>query len=135
MRAKDAVLRKFFQNVDVALRGSKASTGGVMLVRTLSLMFAASQPYVGGPWGCCDSTTWGRQAADGDLEAATSATATAVHERLCDSVDTRGALDKLLDLIAHTNKYLEQRDEKGGAGGIPFLPVSPMPCGACEGKA
>ena len=71
--------------------------------------------------GCCDSTTWGHQAADGDLEAATRATATAVHERLCDSIDTRGALDKLLDLIALTNKYLEQRDEKGGAGGSPSL--------------
>lgn len=33
VRAKEAVLRKFFQNVDVALRGARGSTGGIMLVR------------------------------------------------------------------------------------------------------
>lgn len=33
VRAKEAVLRKFFQNVDVALRGARGGTGGIMLAR------------------------------------------------------------------------------------------------------
>lgn len=52
VRAKDAVLRKFFQNVDVALRGARGSTGGIMLARP-SPDFAS--PWAGDASGgpCC----------------------------------------------------------------------------------
>ena len=36
--------------------------------------------------------------------------------RLRDNLDTRGALDALLDLILRTNGYLEQRSDSGAAG-------------------
>lgn len=36
--------------------------------------------------------------------------------RLRDNMDTRGALDVLLDLILRTNKYMEQRSESSAAG-------------------
>ncbi|KAK9820845.1 hypothetical protein WJX81_007120 [Elliptochloris bilobata] len=91
VRSKDAVLRKFFQNIDVALRGARGSLGGIML------------------------------AADAALEADTVAAAGAVDARLRDNMDTRGALDTLLDLIARTNKYMEQRGKDGAA-----MPLQPL---------
>ena len=56
------------------------------------------------------------QEADTALEADAAAALGAVDARLRDNMDTRGALDALLDLILRTNKYMEQRSEGGGAG-------------------
>ena len=56
------------------------------------------------------------QEADAALEADAAAALGAVDARLRDNLDTRGALDALLDLILRTNKYMEQRSEGGAAG-------------------
>lgn len=67
------------------------------------------------------------QEADSALEADAAAALGAVDARLRDNLDTRGALDALLDLILRTNKYLEQRSDSGAAG------VACLRCIECVG--
>lgn len=77
MKAREAQVRNFFGNIDVGLR-------------------RAGGPEVPQKWAAEEMA----------LSKAISLAASAVHERLLDSIDTRGAMDALSDLIKATNIYL-----------------------------
>ena len=83
-RARESQLRNFFANVDVALRRGGPEAG---------------------------PQRWGPDEAA--LHSALSAAQAAVHARLLDSIDTRGAMDALGDVVKAVNLYLGTR--KNGA--------------------
>jgi len=137
VRAKEKELRAFFQSVDVALRG-RSTLGGRMQVRggPAGLRAPVRSPLPGLPCigGCCErlvrgaglSARGGRQERDREQLRHTAAAAAEVHERLCDSVDTRGALDAAGRLMAHTNEYVRQSAGAGRSLRVPGVPA----CGA-----
>lgn len=81
MKAREAQLRNFFSNVDVAMRRATPS----------------------GP------QKWLEE--EQTLAAAQQAAAATVHARLLDSIDTRGAIDAVSDLIKAVNLYLAVRQD------------------------
>lgn len=86
MKAREAQIRNFFANIDVGLR-------------------RAGGPKVPQKWSSEELT----------LSKAITLAASVVHERLLDSIDTRGAMDALSELIKATNIYLAARAD--GSGG------------------
>jgi cysteinyl-tRNA synthetase len=95
MRARESQLRNFFANVDVVLRRAE---GGV-----------AAPGHQ--KWRSEENT----------LSAALDTAAAAVHARFLDSIDTRGAMDALSDLIKATNTYLAARQDASGPPAQAFL--------------
>ena len=95
MKSKEAQLRNFFGNIDVAIR---RGGGG----------FAAPGPQ---KWDEEEQT----------LATALKTTAATVHARLLDSIDTRGAMDALSDLIKAVNVYLAAREDPQGPEPRAFL--------------
>lgn len=87
VRSREAQLRNFFANVDVALRRGGPEAGPQR-------------------WGADEMT----------LHSALAAAQAAVHARLLDSIDTRGAMDALADIIKAVNAYLAPRQE----GAVPL---------------
>ena len=57
-----------------------------------------------------------------ELNAKVQAMQQAVHERLCDNVDTAGAMDALSDIIRAVNNYLSKK-EAAGAAAAPAQPL------------
>jgi cysteinyl-tRNA synthetase len=92
VRAWEASLKNFFANVEVGLR--RGAPG------------AAAQ-------------RWG--AAEAALQGALAAAQAAAHARLLDSVDTRGALDAVAELVLAANKYLAARADAAGPPPQAFL--------------
>jgi cysteinyl-tRNA synthetase len=86
VRAREASLRNFFANVDVALRRGGPEAG---------------------------PQKWGPDEAA--LQAALAAAQAEAHARLLDSIDTRGAMDALGDIVKAVNLYLAPRQEGKGA--------------------
>jgi len=93
MRAREAALKNFFQNVEVALREAEAA-----------------ERASGGVEGSERPTRWGRDEAA--LAQAIGEAQDRVHERLCDNIDTPGAMDALAALIKATNLYLAGKEEQ-----------------------
>ncbi|CAG9461321.1 unnamed protein product [Pedinophyceae sp. YPF-701] len=85
MRAKEAMLKNFFQNVEAALRAHSTSLPAKWLA---------------------EETT---------LHAALQASQVEVRARLRDNIDTPGAMAALERLVRATNVYLSQRDGAEGA--------------------
>ncbi len=134
MVAREAQLRKFFQNVDAAIREageitetSTAYEVGCVCVcvclcvhthlscsssldrdaHTLAKMSATLGSGLRCVCVCvCVSCL---QAPEHELLSSLQATRTKVHECLLDSVDTPGALQALADLIKDTNKYMDKQ--------------------------
>lgn len=88
VRSREMQLRNFFANVDVALRRGGPEAG---------------------------SQKWGPD--ESAVQAALAAAQAAVHAKLLDNLDTRGAMDALADIIKAVNIYLEPR--QGSAGLLP----------------
>lgn len=86
MKVREAQLRNFFANVDAAIR--KAG------------------PHAQG------QQKWSKE--EMTLSAAQHAVAAAVHARLLDSIDTRGAMDALTELVKAVNIYLASRQDPNG---------------------
>jgi len=86
MKAREAQIRNFFANIDVGLR-------------------RAGGPEVPQKWASEELA----------LSKAITLAASVVHERLLDSIDTRGAMDALSELVKATNIYLAARTD--GPGG------------------
>lgn len=57
-----------------------------------------------------------------ELNAKVQAAQQAVHERLCDNIDTAGAMDALSDIIRAVNNYLSKK-EAAGAAASPAQPL------------
>jgi cysteinyl-tRNA synthetase len=95
MRAREAGLKNFFQNVEVALREAEAA-----------------ERAAGGGGGAEGErpTRWGQ--AEAALAQAIGEAQDRVYERLCDNVDTPGAMDALAALIKATNLYLAGKEEQ-----------------------
>jgi len=85
MRAREAQLRNFFQNVEVAVRGQGDQTAAVQ--------------------------RW--EAGELELAQRIAAAQAAVHTALCDNVNTAAAMDAVGDLIKATNIYLAKQQEAG----------------------
>ena len=51
-----------------------------------------------------------------DLSHKINAAQKLVHERLCDNVDTAGAMDAISSLIKNVNQYLAKKEGGGSAG-------------------
>lgn len=92
MRAREAQLKNFFQNVEVAARGIQQTT---------------------------TSSRW--TADEKELSQKVTSVQQQVHERLCDNVDTAGAMDALSDLIKHTNLYLQKKESAAAGPPQPLL--------------
>jgi cysteinyl-tRNA synthetase len=117
MRARELALKNFFQNVEVALREADA----VERAATPAASGAGAGAGAGASGGEERPTRWGKD--EFALAAAIGEAQDRVHERLCDNVDTPGAMDSLAALIKATNLYLagkeeaqRQRRQAGGAG-------------------
>lgn len=95
MRAREAQLRNFFGNVDVGIRRGGGAT-------------AAPGPQ---KWAAEEAT----------LAVALRVAGETVHARLLDSIDTRGAMDALSDLIKAVNLYLSSREDPEGPPPQAFL--------------
>jgi len=91
MKARESQLRNFFSNIDVAIRRA-------------------------GPAG---PQKWLEE--ERALANAQQAVAAAVHAHLLDSIDTRGAMDALSDLIKAVNLYLSERQDAAGPPPQAFL--------------
>lgn len=94
MKSREAQLRNFFCNIDVAMR----QVGGI----------TATGPQ---KWAAEETT----------LMAALTAASEGVRARLLDSIDTRGAMDALSDLIKAVNVYLSSRQDASGPPPQAFL--------------
>lgn len=92
MKAREAQLRNFFGNVDVGLRRAGGSEG---------------------------PQKWGEE--ERALSQALFAATASVHERLLDSIDTRGAMDALSELIKAVNLYLAARADAAASRPQAFL--------------
>ena len=92
MKAREAQIKNFFQNVDVATRGIQQTTS------------IAS-------WAA-DEKELGQKIQDAQVR---------VHERLCDNIDTAGAMDAISDLIKSVNSYLSKKEASG-----PDAPPQPL---------
>lgn len=96
MKAREAQLKNFFANVDVVLRGAGNGTAAPGMQK------------------------WHEE--ENTLSEAYDKANETVHARLLDSVDTRGAMDALSDLIKATNMYLAARQNTAsGPAPQPFL--------------
>ena len=95
MKSRESQLRNFFGNVDVALR----KAGG----------------------GCTASGPQKWMEEEQTLSAALTLAGKTVHERLLDSIDTRGAMDALAELIKSVNLYLISRQDGNGPPVQAFL--------------
>ena len=90
MKAREAQLKNFFQNVDVATRG-------------------VSQTFTEARW----------TEAELELHTKLVSVQALVHARLCDNIDTAGAMDALSDLIKTTNIYLASKEAAGPGAPLP----------------
>jgi len=96
MRSRETGLRNFFGKCAEAERAAAAAEGSAAQktdAESVSAGVAAIPP-----------TRWG--AAERDLHSATSTCLGRVHAALCDSFDTRGALDAVAELAVSTARYL-----------------------------
>lgn len=57
-------------------------------------------------------------AAAGSLQEKFNQTKTAIHEALCDNIDTRTALDTVRDLVAQCNIYIRDSSSNGSLNGL-----------------
>ncbi|KAG1654827.1 hypothetical protein FOA52_009108 [Chlamydomonas sp. UWO 241] len=96
MKARESQLKNFFQNIDVATRG-------------------VNQTHTIARW----------EADEMDLQAKLAGVQRAVHERLCDNVDTSGAMNCISDLVRSVNTYLAKKEAAGpeGAASNPAQPL------------
>lgn len=92
MKAREAQIKNFFQNVDVTTRGIQQTTS---------------------------VASWSSD--EKDLALKIQEAQGKVHERLCDNIDTAGAMDALSDLIKSVNNYLSKKEATG-----PDSPPQPL---------
>lgn len=92
MKARESSLKNFFANVDVALRQATRSQPAKWHPEEVELSTAITH--------CEDQ----------------------VHAALCDSINTRGAMDAIQELIRRVNAYLLRRQETA-AQGVPAQPL------------
>jgi len=90
MKAREALLRNFFSNVEVATRAQDLSASPTRFEAEEKALLAAV--------GACEAE---------------------VHAALCDNVNTRAAMDALSALVAAANRYLAAREASSNAGGPP----------------
>jgi hypothetical protein len=84
MKAREAQIKNFFQNVDVATRGLQQTT---------------------------TAASWTQD--EKDLAVKIQEAQSRVHERLCDNIDTAGAMEAISDLIKSVNGYLSKKEGLG----------------------
>ena len=97
MKSRESQLRNFFGNIDVAIRKSGGSGG-----------LSAPGPQ---KWYAEEQT----------LSTALTVAGESVRARLMDSIDTRGAMDALSELIKAVNLYLLSRQDANGPQPRAFL--------------
>ncbi|MEW5310069.1 MAG: hypothetical protein WDW38_001900 [Sanguina aurantia] len=107
MRAKEAMLKNFFQNVEVAVRDAPAGA----------------------------SAKW--QLEEMLLNDKIQSTQTAVHAALLDSINTAGALDAVSDLIKAVNKYLSTKEAllASASHSAPSSPTATAAAAAAAGSS
>ncbi|PRW33977.1 Cysteinyl-tRNA synthetase isoform C [Chlorella sorokiniana] len=92
MRAKEALLKNFFANVEVALRTQKVAV---------------------------TSQRWEEE--ERQLQRELDGAQRRVHEALCDNINTQAAMGALCDLVKAANIYLAARQDAAGPQPQPFL--------------